>query len=161
MNKHLQSAIIILAAALGCLLCCCTHNNGDIGPKFGLWKQTSMTVDGEPDPAYGGNILWGFQHGSLTFTTVSYDHGVPVAPPDGSPTLVFTSWSEADGYLVIDTDYSDGQGTFRYTPPAVLRLPAQTSGIRLKIISESSGKMELEYITPDGLSIRYSLQKWG
>lgn len=161
MSKLLNKSLILLTVVLGCWLAGCTHNNGDIGSKFGLWKQTSMTIDGVENPEYQKNIFWGFQHGSLTFTSVNYDHGVPVAPPNYEPSLVFTSWEETDGCIVIDTNFSDDQGTFRYTPPAVLLLPAQTSGIRLKILSESSGKMRLEYLTADGRTVVYSLQKWG
>lgn len=150
-----------MAAMLAALLGGCTHNNGDIGSKFGSWKQTAMTIDGEPNPDYRGNIFWGFQHGSLTFTYMFYDHGIPVNPPTGEPRLVFTSWSEEDGYIIIDTNFSDDQGTFRYTPPEVLLLPAQTAGIRLKIISESSREMRLEYVTSDGKRVVYTLHKWG
>ena len=39
------------------------QNNGDIGPWYGMWKLTSLTIDGEEDPAYEGNVFWKFQTG--------------------------------------------------------------------------------------------------
>lgn len=159
MNKYLIKSLISLMAAVCCLCCGCTRNNGDIGPKFGTWKLTSMTIDGEPAPEYQGNIFWGFQSGSLSFTTVTYTNGIP-SDVNTPGHLVFAGWSEADGYLVINTAFSDDQGTYRYTPPAVLLLPEQNPAIRLKILSEDSRRMELEYITDAGNRMTYSLRKW-
>lgn len=152
------SATLLFVASL---IVGCTHNNGDIGSKFGSWKLSTLTIDGEPDPFYEGNVFWGFQNGTLTFTYIFYVDGIQVSPPNGEPQLVFTAWHEADGFIIIDTNFSDDQGTFRYTPPAVLRLPAQTGDIRLKIISETSSKMELEYVTEHGERVVYNLEKWG
>ncbi len=146
------SAILLFAAIF---VGSCTRNNGDIGSKFGSWKLTSLTVDGVPAAGYEGNIFWGFQNNTLTFTTITITEGIP------GDNLVFVNWHESDGYIVLNTLLSDGQGTFRYTPPAVLLLPAQTDGIRLKIISETSSKMRLEYVTEQGERVLYNLEKWG
>ena len=40
----------------------CTHNNGDIGVWFGLWKVTSVEVDGSADRKYKGNMYFSFQN---------------------------------------------------------------------------------------------------
>ena len=159
MNNTIRQRLTVWALILGCVVCGCTRNNGDIGSKFGLWKLAAMTVDGAPNPDYEGNIFWGFQSGSLTFTTAEYTNGIP-ANLNTPGHLVFAGWSEADGYIIVDTDFRDDQGTYRYTPPAVLMLPEQTAGIRLKILSEESRKMELEQITAEGTRIVYSLRKW-
>ncbi len=155
MIKKAYHYIAFLTLVVGALLAACTRNDGDIGSKFGEWKLTAMTIDGQENPAYARNIFWGFQSGSLSFRLVTYVEGIP------EYNETFAQWSESDGYIVLDTDFSDDQGTFRYSPPEVLLIPWQTSGIRLKIISETSSYMVLEYAAADGSVIRYHLQKWG
>ncbi len=155
MRKQAYRYIILTALFVGTLLAGCTRNDGDIGTKFGLWKLTSMTIDGAENPCYERNIFWGFQNTALSFRTVKYVEGIP------EYNEVFVDCREADGYLILNTDFYDNQGTFRYTPPAVLLLPAQTADIHLKILSKSSSRMELEYIAANGSRILYYLRKWG
>ena len=50
-----------MLSVLAFILNACTHNDGNIGPLFGSWRMTAMTVDGQPVDDYQGNIFWMFQ----------------------------------------------------------------------------------------------------
>ena len=41
-NVAIALLLVIVATA-------CTHNDGDIGPWFGLWRVERLTVDGKND----------------------------------------------------------------------------------------------------------------
>ena len=39
----------------------CVQNNGHIGHWFGLWKVERVTIDGQDDADYKGNVFFAFQ----------------------------------------------------------------------------------------------------
>ncbi len=82
---------VILFTALMIIAAGCTHNNGDIGPWFGIWYLERMEIDGVDDPDYDGDVILKFQ-GSVLETQVidpyAYNFGR------------FASWS-CDGNIMI------------------------------------------------------------
>lgn len=65
---------IIFLPLLALVLNGCTHNNGDIGPLFGSWRMTAMTVDGQPVEGYEGNVFWMFQNSVVCMREVLPHH---------------------------------------------------------------------------------------
>ena len=55
-------AVVLVSVMVMTGISSCTRNNGDIGPWFGTWKLTEITVDGTSDAGYEGNIFWKFQN---------------------------------------------------------------------------------------------------
>ena len=52
----------VVVAIVLTIVAACTKNNGDIGVWFGLWKVTSVEVDGSADRKYKGNVYAGSQN---------------------------------------------------------------------------------------------------
>lgn len=65
-----------LLAALTAIVClgACTRNNGNIGKQFGQWKVTHITVDGQTDANYHGNMFWSFQNSTVEMKYVEDNH---------------------------------------------------------------------------------------
>ena len=59
MKHTLHLALLSLALLLA--LNSCSHNNGDIGPWFGLWHLESIDVDGTEQADYEGDFFFMFQ----------------------------------------------------------------------------------------------------
>ena len=58
----LNKALCALVALIGSLtLCGCSQNDGYIGEYFGSWVFDEITVDGEPEAGYEGNLMISFQ----------------------------------------------------------------------------------------------------
>ena len=141
------------------LICCllplffagCTQNNGHIGPNFGLWKLTELTVDGEPDTAYPNNVVWKFHSSILSMTRILEHH---------ETFECYGTWSESDDgkQMFLDFSYHDDGGTWKYVPLSETHLPAGLS--TLDILSRSRRKMHLRYTAPDGTQYEYRLEKW-
>ncbi|MDE7407637.1 MAG: lipocalin-like domain-containing protein, partial [Muribaculaceae bacterium] len=125
---------------------CTSHNGGDIGPYFGQWKLESITIDGEIDDEYTGNVFWQFQENVIDILEIVDLHGV---------IQHFGTWSADGTVLTLQYTYGDSHwpsGTGPYAPPASVHLP---SGIfSMNVISVSSGKMKLSYQSHDGVVYR-------
>ncbi len=151
--KRISYIIITLLALVS--FASCTHNNGDIGPYFGTWKVTEITINSVPESDYQGNLFWSFQTTVIGMTTVDPDLGVTTRESWGA-------W-EQDGDILrlsfIHTDDSNPQqGSAKYSPLPESHLPAGVS--ELDIISISSSDMRLRYTATDGTIYGYSLKKW-
>ncbi|MGN0212892.1 MAG: hypothetical protein ACI4AN_08130 [Muribaculaceae bacterium] len=83
---------IVVVAIVLTIVAACTKNNGDIGVWFGLWKVTSVEVDGSADRKYKGNVYFSFQNTTFEQKLVKDDHSVK---------QVFGEWREADGKMTI------------------------------------------------------------
>lgn len=133
----------------------CTHNNGDIGPFFGTWKVTEITIDSQPEAAYQGNLFWAFQTSVINMRTVDPSTNLSSAESWGD-------WEEDGNTLHLNFSHTDDShptpGSSKYSPLPASHLPAGTS--ELSILSISSSDMRLSYTAPDGTVYGYSLKKW-
>lgn len=147
-NRGIQYVIL-----LSVILCVsCTRNNGDIGEYFGTWKLESMTVNGEIDAEYEGNIFWKFQASVFCMVKVWEHHDYESS---------WGTWKELDGKLVIDYRHYDDNheaGSDIYAPNIETHLVADIN--ELTIISMSGSKMSLSYVDENGDTIIYKLKKW-
>lgn len=108
---RILTKIFLLALTFG--LSACMHNDGDIGPMFGTWKVTSITVDGEEDPAYQGNVFFQFQSQVVRLVQ---------SLPHNDMTEQFGSWECSDDDLTLDFHYYVDPESPVYSIPAVTRL---------------------------------------
>lgn len=131
----------------------CTQNNGNIGPYFGLWKLSELTINGEADPAYHDNIVWKFQSAAISMIRILDHH---------ESSDCYGTWKETDPKTLqmefIYHDDSDPKGTWKYAPLPETHLP--TGIFSLEIIHLSSKRMQLKYQNPDGTVYGYKLEKW-
>ena len=74
MIKHV-SIITVLLVLIATVLPSCTQNDGNIGDWFGHWKLLSVTVNGEENEEYEGNIFFSFQSSVFCQIKVSPNHG--------------------------------------------------------------------------------------
>lgn len=133
----------------------CTHNNGDIGPWFGEWKLTTITVDGTPDAGYDGNIFWAFQ--TTVIEMLSADNETT-----GDYRQRWGTWAQDGTTLTLNFTHSDNDnpaGSDKYIPFPETGLPAGVS--KLDIVSLSSSEIKLNYTADDGKTYGYLLKKWG
>lgn len=145
------SYILLLAAAL--MLGGCTRNNGHIGAWFGTWRLTAIDIDGQPDEAYPGNVVWKFHSDIVSIMTVD-DIEHEAIPAWGT-------WSEADGALTLNFSYSDDANPNewdKYTPPASTHIPAGIT--QFDILKLSTAEIILKYVAPDA-TYTYFLKKHG
>ncbi len=144
---------IILCSVL-LLLPSCLQNNGHIGAWYGMWKLTSLTIDGEEDPEYEGNVFWKFQTGVIQMNKL-IDDGL---------TLSVGTWSDKGDILELTYDYYDDntpepEKTQKYTTLKGLHLPS-TGIINLEINKRPSSSMQLTYRGEDGKTYVYKFKKW-
>lgn len=132
----------------------CTHNNGDIGDYFGMWKLETITIDGEKDSEYEGNVFWRFQNEVIGMTRVNEE----MHASSGS----YGTWKELEGdVLQLNFTHSDNYnpaGSFYYSPLPETYLPVGISN--LDILSQSGSEMKLRYMDVDGRQIDYKFKKW-
>lgn len=144
----------IVVAFVAVLLGGCTHNNGDIGPFFGTWKLSSITVDGVPDPDYGDNVVWKFQANVVAMVRINNRHETNES---------IGTWIDLGRQEIqMDFIYCDDvfpEGSDRYSPLAETHLPK--GSFRLAVMALSSGDMKLRYSDPEnGIIYEYALKKW-
>ncbi len=148
-----MTRIIAAFAVLSTLLSGCTHNNGDIGPWFGIWTLTSIEADGAPIADYVPNsIFWKFQSTVINITQLLDHH-------DCRDT--FGTWRQAgDSQLELNFTHSDDTlhpGTELYAPPEILHLPSDIC--TLHIVRFTDKHIILTYISTDGVTYKYTLVK--
>ncbi|MCM1518946.1 MAG: lipocalin-like domain-containing protein [Pseudoflavonifractor sp.] len=150
-SLYLTPLLLLMAVMLGG----CTHNNGDIGPWFGEWKLTSITVDGVPDTDYDGNIFWAFQTTVIEMLSVDDETTADYRQRWGT-------WAQDGTVLTLDFTHSDDRnpaGSDKYIPFPATGLPAGVS--ELDILSLSGSEIKLSYTADDGKVYGYLLKKWG
>ncbi len=135
----------MLAALLSplLLLVSCTHNNGDIGPVFGLWQLTQVEggdISYTPSEQY--TIYWCFQSTTIQMFSIDDRHHNDQR---------FGNFSMSDGKLYID--YPDTEG---YGAP-LLGLPRQCS---LDVLQLDGKRMTLRYAPDDNGETIYYFRKW-
>lgn len=153
MTKRIFNAIIAVMAIV--LLSACTHNDGNIGHWFGSWKLRQITINGENDEAYQGNVFWKFQSEVVQMSQLSSYHG---------RTDAWGSWKEVDAegksFLRLDFTHSDDKtsaGTGKYAPIPATHLQSGIS--TLEILSISGSKLQLRYIAEDATVYTYVFSK--
>ncbi len=130
----------------------CTRNNGDIGVLFGRWRVESLLADGQPVQLYSDDVLlytWSFQS-SLMFITV--------VEPYNDYYNIKGTWSRDGDELKLNFSYTGNDGPVYYDPPENLHL-VKGGVTDLNIIRLTSGEMELERVSPDGVRYLYYLKK--
>lgn len=120
----------------------CTHNNGDIGPLFGKWKLTEISIDGNIDNGYGGNIFWSFQSSTVNMIKVSEHHQTKAT---------YGSWTQTDDILTISFPDED------FSPMEELNLKTVND---FNIIKLSGSQMTLRSVDNDDATTEYKFQKW-
>lgn len=151
--KHKYSAcllgLIFILAMTGC-----THYKGGDPDLWGLWKLDALTIDGQPDPNYDGNVFWAFQSSIIMVQEVddemheSLDH--------------YGTWSldRETSTLTLTFNYANDQtppGTGMYAPPAVIYITAPVTA--LNVIELKDKTMTASHVA-GGRIITYSLRRW-
>lgn len=142
MKNLIYSILFLLIVAATSTFTSCTHNNGDIGDWFGLWKVTSITIDGAQDTTYHGNLFFAFQNNIFCQRLILENH-------DYNQT--FGTWSQDGTNLTVT--FSDSI----YMPLTESHMQFGTNVMR---IAESSGSdITLAYSVPFHNYV-YTLKKW-
>ena len=71
---HIRLLVAVLAVWL--VNGSCTQNDGHLGPIFGQWRMTCITVDGQAVEGYVGNVFWSFQNSVVCLREVLPHHEV-------------------------------------------------------------------------------------
>lgn len=134
---------IFTLALLAAATLSCTHNNGDIGVWFGLWRVEQLTVNGHNDRDYAGNIYFGFQSTTVEQKLVHDNHSV---------SQMFGEWKEEGDILSIT--FPDP----RYWPiDGFLRGNGEEN--RLTVQHLDGKHIALTFITPNDDTVIYNLVK--
>lgn len=148
---------ILVALLLLGGLAACTQNDEVIGKRFGMWRVTEITVDGEPKADYNRNMFWSFQAKVIQMKLVSDNDYI------SNLAECFGGCTKDGNKLILDFCNTDSQnpepGAAKYSPLKESMLPAN-SVISLDIVSASSKHMVLLYNAEDGKTIVYKLEKW-
>ncbi len=122
----------------------CTRNNGDIGPLFGTWHMTSISINDEEISSYSGTVYFSFQstvHLQKLVDETTYDYDER-----------YSLWRYEGNNLVLD--FSDPY----YTP---LEITGMKNGINVLTIEKLKGDvLVLSYINPEGDEYTYTFRKW-
>lgn len=142
---HSPLLLLVAVTILALAAASCTHNNGDIGPWFGIWHVDQVTCDttgGDTVSMGGTDYFMNFQATVIMTRGVRERHNVAED---------FGSWQETDGQLIIS--YSDPDRS-------VPSLPGVTRGDNYFTIEQRGDKhMVLRLVTADAVGYRYTLRK--
>jgi hypothetical protein len=147
--RHLFAAIIAVA-----LFGSCTHNNGYIGDWFGVWRVTSIDIDGTPVEDYNGGVFFMFQN-DLICVTDREDYMYHNAARWGR-------WSEDSNGLTLDFSYTSTDENYAgyYVPEPASYLE---DGVNHLTISDRTSKSMtlrlIRYIGDDERIVTYKLHK--
>lgn len=148
MKKTLLFAALLLAIATSC-----THNDGDIGPLFGIWRLEKMTRDGQAVDLRADGlqlVTFAFQNQVVEINTTE-DHNYL--------TTCLANWRRDGQTLTFDFDNTDATGEdVRYTPPSILGW-RHGETCPTEIVKLDGKNMELAYVSPTGGDYRYWLKK--
>lgn len=149
MKKILAHIILTVAALLA--LSGCSHNNGDIGPWFGLWHLDAIEIDGEPDTDYDGNYYFLFQGKVFCIRWVN----------DQQHELIesYAQWQESDDGTIMTVNFVDN----RFSPRVDYTLPDPHLSIVtiFNVRTINSHEMLLDHTDPNtGITYTYYLTHW-
>ena len=135
---------VVIAGILAAINFSCTKNNGDIGVWFGLWKVSSITVDGTADRKYKVNMFFAFQNTAFEQKIVADDH---------STMQEVGVWEESGRKIVVTFPDS------RYEPADGYMLGGgERNELSYEVIS--STRINLTLVTPQEKTVVYALEKW-
>lgn len=138
----MKTIYLFTVAVVLCLLSSCTRNNGDIGELFGLWRVTSIEINGEELDNYGGTMYFAFQ------TTVFCQKTVIESTHEYEDR--FATWKYEGKDIVID--FHD------YLP---YEITGMQEGSNHVIIEKIKGKdMVMSYTSTEGVEYKYILKRW-
>ena len=146
--KKSALSILISAVALVMLACGCTQNNGSIGVLYGSWVVDNLTV------ADGGEMPEGYEPDKCF---LSFQNNIVRATLDtGHHTFIkrFGTWENSGDYLLLNFTY----GEWTYDAPSWLGFSSEEV-MRLKYVEESSSRIVLEWVNPQGAKYTYYLKK--
>ena len=126
---------IVFTLLVNAFFVACTTNDGDIGSLFGTWRVERIIVDGKPDAAYVGNLVWKFQGGVLLMQEVEANHEI---------VNYWSSWSRKDGMIIVSTQHVDSGDTDPYGFPPALRLPVHAI-VEFSVLSDVGHRLTLSY----------------
>ncbi len=147
--------LIGLFAAIVMSMAGCTHNGGDTGVWGGTWHLVEISVEGNADKGYTGNVFWKFQADVIDMVETDdemherKDH--------------FGTWSASDDERVLTLDFGHGSDRFPagsedYVPPKVTGLHGGV--IRLDVECLTGRDMVVKTdATSDGAMRRFVLKK--
>lgn len=141
-QKYLPIAAAVMMIAS--IAASCTHNNGDIGVWFGLWKLERLTIDGKNDKDYTGNIFFEFQNTTLGQLMMHDGHNY---------TQMIGEWHESDNQLTIT--FPDP----RYWPVDGY-LKGENTPNHLAVTHIDGSHINLTLVTESGSTVVYYLTKW-
>lgn len=139
------------------LVTACKTNNGDIGPWYGNWAMTAMTVDGKEYTAWaeGGNeTVWSFQNNIICIQDVTPLHDIQRR---------WGTWTDDGKTLTLDyrqhdTAEPDPAHSYKYTAPEWLLMEANTVTV-LSIDKLIDNTAVLSTTNAAGQHIIYTLKK--
>ncbi|MGM9833045.1 MAG: hypothetical protein ACI31A_05080 [Candidatus Limisoma sp.] len=140
MYRKLTYMLFALVAML--TLGSCLHNNGDIGPWFGHWKVTRITIDGTDDPNYGGDLFFSFQS-SVIRVSQSF-------PAENRSSSIYGNWQEQQGTMSVE---------FKEAFQSLLDYAHLDKQFVFNVVRRSGDKV-LRYTAEDGKEYTYYLTKW-
>lgn len=135
MRTLISSLLFILA------LTSCMHNDGDIGNLFGTWKIETITIDGEKDTKYEGDVFVQFQTEVVRLVQVEHNYDY---------VEYFGRWSRESNNLLLDLHYT--------VDASVTSIPEATRFVKGKnhIVITSDKSREMTWVMDN---ITYHLKK--
>lgn len=125
----------------------CTRNDGDIGPIWGMWRVSSMEINGAEVEDYSGTLYFCFQSSVHVQKYINEEtHG---------KTEGYASWKYVgDDILVNFSGVKEGG----HIPLAISGM--QVGDNLVEVLYFKDDKMNLRYETPEGVVYTYYLIKW-
>lgn len=119
----------------------CTHNNGDIGPLFGLWHLESVARPDGTQVPHEANEFWAFQNTTIRVSIIE-DHQTKHD--------AYGNWRLDDNTLFID--FPDD----RYQPDPSTGMPSSCS---FQVMKMKKNELVLRSDADGGTSLIYTLKK--
>lgn len=123
MRSLITTLLLLLVSMTGCM-----HNDGDIGNLFGTWKISSVSVDGQEDQAYAGDVFVQFQTEVVRLVQVRHNYDC---------VEYFGRWTREGNHLLLDLHYT--------VDASVTAIPEATRFVKgenhITITSDHSRKM--------------------
>lgn len=142
MIKHV-SIITVLLVLIATVLPSCTQNDGNIGDWFGHWKLLSVTVNGEKNEEYEGNIFFSFQSSVFCQIKVSPNHGGDHK---------FAIFKDEGEYISVTFS------TDRYQPFAETMMKMGENVLHVDKLDGND--LQLSMNLDNGQTVVYKLEKW-
>lgn len=154
MKKLHNIVLICLLAAVAVMLAACTGNDHTPMPWMGSWDMTSMTVDGkESAEVEPHTTVWEFQNDIVEISLLD--------AVDGVATTRTGTWKVDGRRLSLNYTHSQtgvAAGTGDYSAPQWL-LMQQNAVLQLDILRLDRRDITLQYVTPKGQTVVYTLHK--